>query len=165
MANVRGYTVYGDYKRDNPPAQIIDAVMNKEVDVAVAWGPLAGYFAGKHQGKLSIQLQSVGTDDGDTRFKSPTHPKNWWRKHGDENEMLQALVRENRWQRISLVTTQDTAVAGYRSQYYDRPTWLAGSWRRLGWSLRHGPDPRVRSPHGSPRHIPYAAERQASHAS
>jgi mxaJ protein len=62
VSNVRGYTVYGDYKRDNPPAQIIDAVMNKEVDVAVAWGPLAGYFAGKHQGKLSIQPVSPEID-------------------------------------------------------------------------------------------------------
>jgi mxaJ protein len=60
--NVRGYTVYGDYKRDNPPAQIIDAVLNKEVDVAVAWGPLAGYFAAKHPGKLTIQPVSPEID-------------------------------------------------------------------------------------------------------
>ena len=45
-------------------------------------------------GRLAIQLQSVGTDAGDTRFKSASHPKNWWRQHGDENEMLQSLVRE-----------------------------------------------------------------------
>jgi mxaJ protein len=62
VSNVRGYTVYGDYKRDNPPAQIIDAVMNKEVDVAVAWGPLAGYFANKHAGKLSIRPVSPEID-------------------------------------------------------------------------------------------------------
>jgi mxaJ protein len=54
VANVRGYTVYGDYKRENPPAQIVDAVLNKEVDVAVAWGPMAGYFAAKHPGKLTV---------------------------------------------------------------------------------------------------------------
>lgn len=62
VANVRGYTVYGDYKRDNPSAQIIDAVMNDEVDVAVAWGPLAGYFAGRHHGKLSIHPVSPEID-------------------------------------------------------------------------------------------------------
>jgi mxaJ protein len=43
--NVIGYTVYGDYAKPNPPARLIDAVENGDVDVAVAWGPLAGYFA------------------------------------------------------------------------------------------------------------------------
>jgi mxaJ protein len=62
VANVRGYTVYGDYKRSNPPAQIIDAVLNKEVDVAVAWGPLAGYFANKHPGKLTVRHVSPEID-------------------------------------------------------------------------------------------------------
>jgi mxaJ protein len=42
--NVSGYTVYGDYTQENPPARIIDAVLKGEVDVAVVWGPLAGYF-------------------------------------------------------------------------------------------------------------------------
>jgi mxaJ protein len=47
--NVVGYTVYGDYTQDNPPARIVEAVAKGEVDVAVVWGPLAGYFA-KRQG-------------------------------------------------------------------------------------------------------------------
>lgn len=45
IGNVRGYTVYGDYSQPNPPARIIDAVANGEIDLAVVWGPLAGYFA------------------------------------------------------------------------------------------------------------------------
>jgi quinoprotein dehydrogenase-associated probable ABC transporter substrate-binding protein len=47
IENVRGFTLYGDYTQPNPPARIVDAVVNKEIDVAIAWGPLAGYFA-KH---------------------------------------------------------------------------------------------------------------------
>jgi quinoprotein dehydrogenase-associated probable ABC transporter substrate-binding protein len=43
--NVVGYTVYGDYGAANPPAQIVDAVANGDVDIAAVWGPLAGYFA------------------------------------------------------------------------------------------------------------------------
>ena len=43
--NVVGYTVYGDYAQPNPPARLIEAVAKGDVDVAVAWGPLAGYFA------------------------------------------------------------------------------------------------------------------------
>lgn len=43
--NVKGYTVYGDYSKDSPPSRIIDAVARRDVDVAIAWGPLAGYWA------------------------------------------------------------------------------------------------------------------------
>jgi len=43
--NVRGYSIYGSYDRPNPPADLLSAVANGEVDVAVAWGPLGGYFA------------------------------------------------------------------------------------------------------------------------
>ncbi len=45
--NVIGYTVYGDYAEDNPPARIIDAVAKGDIDVAIVWGPLGGYFANK----------------------------------------------------------------------------------------------------------------------
>ena len=43
--NLVGFTVYGDYRRPNPASQIIEAVVDGRVDVAVVWGPLAGYFA------------------------------------------------------------------------------------------------------------------------
>ena len=62
IANVRGYTVYGDYQRENPPAQIIDAVLNKEIDVAVAWGPLAGYFARRAAVPLTLTPVSPQID-------------------------------------------------------------------------------------------------------
>jgi ABC-type amino acid transport substrate-binding protein len=45
IANVRGYSIYGDYRSPNPPANLIQAVARGDIDVAVAWGPLAGYFA------------------------------------------------------------------------------------------------------------------------
>ncbi|HEX8851588.1 MAG TPA: substrate-binding domain-containing protein [Gemmatimonadaceae bacterium] len=52
--NVRGYTVYGDYAETDPPARIIDAVAKGDVDVAVAWGPLAGYFAAREPARLAL---------------------------------------------------------------------------------------------------------------
>ncbi|HEV2801110.1 MAG TPA: substrate-binding domain-containing protein [Pyrinomonadaceae bacterium] len=52
--NVTGYTVYGDYSKPNPPAQIIEAVARGEVDVAVVWGPLAGYFASRQKVALEV---------------------------------------------------------------------------------------------------------------
>ncbi|HJQ99396.1 MAG TPA: quinoprotein dehydrogenase-associated putative ABC transporter substrate-binding protein [Candidatus Polarisedimenticolaceae bacterium] len=54
--NVVGFSVYGDYAQPNPPARIIDAVEDGEIDVAIAWGPLAGYFASKAKLPLSITL-------------------------------------------------------------------------------------------------------------
>jgi mxaJ protein len=45
--NVSGFMIYGDYAKPNPPARLIEAVENKQIDVAAVWGPLGGYFA-KH---------------------------------------------------------------------------------------------------------------------
>jgi mxaJ protein len=58
VANVRGYTVYGDYARPDPPADVIRAVASGEVDVAVAWGPLAGYFATRQPSPLRLAVVS-----------------------------------------------------------------------------------------------------------
>src|SRR5215213_3231055 len=54
VQNVRGYSVYGDYSDPNPPARIIDAIANGEIDVAIAWGPLAGFFAQRQAIPLRI---------------------------------------------------------------------------------------------------------------
>src|SRR5579871_3022387 len=45
LRNMVAYTLYGDLSKPNPPAALIDAVARGDVDVAIAWGPLAGYFA------------------------------------------------------------------------------------------------------------------------
>jgi len=52
--NVRGYSIYGDYREANPPARLIEAVENGEVDVAAAWGPLGGYFAQRSPVPLTV---------------------------------------------------------------------------------------------------------------
>jgi mxaJ protein len=45
IRNVVGYSIYGDYSKPNPPAALVIAVEKDDVDVAVIWGPTAGYFA------------------------------------------------------------------------------------------------------------------------
>lgn len=55
IANVRGYMLYGDYRKANPPSEIVGAVERGDVDVAIVWGPLAGYFAAKSGVPLRIQ--------------------------------------------------------------------------------------------------------------
>ena len=44
VQNVKGYSLFGSYGEPNPPAKIIEAVRKREIDVAIVWGPLAGYF-------------------------------------------------------------------------------------------------------------------------
>ena len=60
--NVVGYTVYGDYTRANPPARIVEAVAKGEVDTALVWGPLAGYFAKRQGVRLAITPVSPQID-------------------------------------------------------------------------------------------------------
>ncbi|MBW3654463.1 MAG: substrate-binding domain-containing protein [Gemmatimonadetes bacterium] len=55
VGNVRGYMLYGDYSQPNPPARILDAVASGEIDLAIVWGPLAGYFAPK----LNVPMEIV----------------------------------------------------------------------------------------------------------
>ncbi|HEX8073121.1 MAG TPA: substrate-binding domain-containing protein [Pyrinomonadaceae bacterium] len=54
LGNVRGFMLYGDYREPNPPARIVRAVARGEVDVAVVWGPLAGYFAPRAATPLAV---------------------------------------------------------------------------------------------------------------
>lgn len=61
--NVRGYMLYGDYEKPNPPAAIVAAVARGEVDVALVWGPLAGYFASLSPVMLRIEPVTPTLDD------------------------------------------------------------------------------------------------------
>jgi quinoprotein dehydrogenase-associated probable ABC transporter substrate-binding protein len=47
--NVRGYPIVGDLSKPNPQEEILRALARGEIDVAIVWGPFAGYFA-KHSG-------------------------------------------------------------------------------------------------------------------
>jgi quinoprotein dehydrogenase-associated probable ABC transporter substrate-binding protein len=83
--NVRGYSIYGNYSDPDPPRALIDAVARDEIDVAIAWGPLAGYFAKHEPEPLSLvpvpdepygrQLAmsfdiSMGVRHGDTELRT-----------------------------------------------------------------------------------------------
>jgi mxaJ protein len=57
LNNVHGYMLYGNYSLPNPGIQIIEAVENQEVDVAMVWGPSAGYFA--HRAKIPLTVYPV----------------------------------------------------------------------------------------------------------
>jgi mxaJ protein len=52
--NVRGFMIYGDYREPDPPARMIEAVERGEIDIAAAWGPLAGFAAKKSGIPLTV---------------------------------------------------------------------------------------------------------------
>lgn len=62
VRNIVGYSIYGDYSKPNPPARLIEAVASGDVDVAIAWGPLAGYFASKQKPRLTVTPLSPQID-------------------------------------------------------------------------------------------------------
>ena len=57
VANVRGYMLYGDYAKPDPPAEIMRAVERGDIDVALVWGPLAGFFAARSA--IPLRLEPV----------------------------------------------------------------------------------------------------------
>ena len=52
--NVVGYSVFGNYADDSPPGKIVEAVAAREIDTAIVWGPIAGYFAQRHTRALQV---------------------------------------------------------------------------------------------------------------
>ena len=57
VRNVTGYSVYGNYAEPDPPADIIRALLSDRIDVAIAWGPLAGWFA--RSSRVPLELTPV----------------------------------------------------------------------------------------------------------
>jgi len=54
--NIVGYSMWGDGSVQNPQAQIIDAVAKGDIDMAIVWGPIAGYYAKKYGNTLELNL-------------------------------------------------------------------------------------------------------------
>ena len=62
--NVVGFSTF--YSEDNPPGKIIEAVVNGELDLAIVWGPVAGYFAKKQS--VPLDLVPVPSPEGGLPF-------------------------------------------------------------------------------------------------
>ena len=62
--NVVGFSTF--YSADNPPSTIIDAVASGKIDLAIVWGPIAGYFASRQ--RVPMDLVPVPSGQGDLPF-------------------------------------------------------------------------------------------------
>ena len=61
VGNVKGFDTF--YSAQNPPSTIIDAVAAGTVDVAIVWGPAAGYFVLHQQVPMAMVPVPSGTTD------------------------------------------------------------------------------------------------------
>ena len=68
VRNVAGYSIYGDYREPNPPARLIEAAARGDVDVAIVWGPLGGYFATREEAPLRVTPMREPDDGADVPF-------------------------------------------------------------------------------------------------
>ena len=59
VGNLQGF--HGWYNEDDRPEDIVNAVAKDDVDVAIVWGPLAGYFA--KQSKVPLKITPLGERD------------------------------------------------------------------------------------------------------
>jgi len=53
-ANIVEFSLFGEYSEPNPPARIIEAVARGDIDLAIVWGPFAGYFAKTAKSSLDV---------------------------------------------------------------------------------------------------------------
>jgi quinoprotein dehydrogenase-associated probable ABC transporter substrate-binding protein len=52
--HVVGFSVWGNESDETPQSHIVDAVAAGDIDVAVVWGPFAGYFAQRYGDQLEV---------------------------------------------------------------------------------------------------------------
>lgn len=93
---VTGFTVYGDYGRPDPLAPIVRAVTDGTVDVAVVWGPIAGWFA--RSSPVPLTLAPVATPPGKDAELQFAFDVGMGVRHGDEalRRRLDDVIRTHR---------------------------------------------------------------------
>ncbi len=57
--NITGYPMWGDDSAGNPAGRLVAAVATGDIDAAVVWGPIAGYFAQPYQDRLELTAISA----------------------------------------------------------------------------------------------------------
>ena len=99
--NVHIYKMDADEGRANPAADLMDAVAKGDVDVAIVWGPRAGYFATREP----VKLQVVPLTDTHTILPFQFSISMAVR-HGDEDlrDKLNTILRDKHDQIRALLT-------------------------------------------------------------
>ena len=90
VRNLVDFNIYGRLDEKNPPADLIRAVENNKVDIAIAWGPMAGYFARHSPVPLQVTPVDVVSPDPNVPF---TFAISMGVRRGD-SQLLQRLNSE-----------------------------------------------------------------------
>lgn len=53
-AHIKPYDLYVDTRYQSPGKDMINDLASKEIDVALLWGPIAGYYAAQHDDALKV---------------------------------------------------------------------------------------------------------------
>ena len=90
--NLKWYSTF--YGQDHQPREIIDAVIKGDVDVALVWGPLAGYYAKSS----SVPLKLVALPDSDSTGLPFSYDFAIGVRHADRElrDLLEAALEKNR---------------------------------------------------------------------
>jgi mxaJ protein len=64
VGNLVGFSTF--YSADNPPSAIVDAVAAGKVDIAIVWGPAAGYYVQRQ--RVPMTMVPVPSAKGDLPF-------------------------------------------------------------------------------------------------
>lgn len=115
VTKVRGYALYGDYSKPHPPSAIIDAVVSGEVETAVVWGPLAGYFAARQTPPLQVTLVRPPFDGARLPFAFDIAFA--VRRDEDDGVFVQEIGGAIRRHRAEI----DAILADYRIPRFDAP--------------------------------------------
>jgi quinoprotein dehydrogenase-associated probable ABC transporter substrate-binding protein len=63
VGNIVGFKMWDVASVENPQGRIIEAVASGDIDVAIVWGPLGGYFAKRQPAALEVVPVSFATTD------------------------------------------------------------------------------------------------------
>jgi mxaJ protein len=115
IGNVRGYMIYGDYGSAEPSAAIVEAVARSDIDVALVWRPIAGYYAARQPVPLAFRPVTPSSD-------GPTLPMAF--------DISMGLRREDIELKGALIASRpriDAILAAYGVPRLDPPRAAAGS--------------------------------------
>ena len=98
IGQVRPYQLLADSRYDNPPKTMLDDLANGTIDVALLWGPIAGYYASREPKPMTL-VPLTGLARGGLRLDyrismglRPNEP-NWKHKVNDLIKELQPQIR------------------------------------------------------------------------
>lgn len=90
---VVGFSMWGEESDETPQAHIVDAVASGDIDLAIVWGPVAGYFAQRHGNQLTVTPVTADSQQPTAAFQFEMAVSV---RPGDDNlleELQQALDR------------------------------------------------------------------------